>query len=216
MTLCRPLPYGLHVAPLERGRQNPRKRYGCLPRARAGQRRDVEPLERVSFVTSGPVWPFPPLCYHPGHCSAIPRDMGARDDKTPPRPPLCVHWPSVSRTLESAYGRRPNGKLPHDHPEAASGQVQDSPRHTAGARFVRTTVNSTVLYTIPPCVALELCSMIVSRLPLAYKRRRRSPSRRERTDSGTLACFRLHHDIDTSPQSNLRYLKASPPLPPRL
>jgi hypothetical protein len=36
------------------------------------------------------------------------------------------------------------------------------------------------------------------------------------TDSGTLARFRLHHDIGTLPQSNLRDLEALPPLPPSL
>jgi hypothetical protein len=103
VTLCRPLPYGLHAAPLERGRRNPRKRYGRLPRACAGQRRDIRPAKRVSSVTSGPVRPSLPLCYHPWHCSAIPDVVGARDDKTSPHPLLCVLRPLISCTLESAY-----------------------------------------------------------------------------------------------------------------
>jgi hypothetical protein len=120
MALCRLLPYGFHVAPLEKGRWNPRKRYGCLSHARAGQRRDIGPEERVSSVTSGPVWPSPLLYYHLEHYSTIRGAVGARDDKTPPRLLLCVHWPSVSRTLKSAYGRKPNGKLPHGHPRSRS------------------------------------------------------------------------------------------------
>jgi hypothetical protein len=77
--------------------------------------------------------------------------------------------PSSQRTDGDQMGSSRTATL-----EAASGQVQDSPRHTTGARFVRTTINSLVLYTIPPYVALELCGTIVNCLPLAYKRRRRS------------------------------------------
>jgi hypothetical protein len=95
--------------------------------------------------------------------------------------------------------------------EAAPRQKQDSPRHPTGARFVRTTINSTTLCATPPYVALELCGTIVNRLPLAYKRRRRSPGRGGTTDSCSLACVRLHHDIGTSPQSNHRDLEVSPP-----
>jgi hypothetical protein len=144
---------------------------------RAGRRCDVGLVGRISSITSGPVQPSLPLYHHPRHCSTILGDVGARDDKTSPHPLLCILRPSVSRTLESAYRRRPNGKLPHDHRQAASGQVQDSPRHMARARFIRMTINSTVLYTIPPYVALELCDTIENCLPLAYETRRRSPSR---------------------------------------
>jgi hypothetical protein len=120
VTLCHPLLYGLHVAPLERGRRNPRKRYGRQPRTHAGRHRDVRLVERVFSVTSGPVRPSPPLCHHPGHCSTIPGAVGARDDKTSPRPLLCILRPSVRCTLESTYGRRPNRKLPHSHPRSRS------------------------------------------------------------------------------------------------
>jgi hypothetical protein len=120
VTLCRPLLYDLHVAPLERGQRNPRKRYGCQPCTRAGRRRGVGPVERVSFVTSGPVRPSPPMCHHPRHCSTIPGAVGAQDDKTSLRPLLCILRPSGSCTVESAYERRPNGKLPHDHPRSRS------------------------------------------------------------------------------------------------
>jgi hypothetical protein len=72
VTMCRPLPYGLHVAPLERGRRNPRKWYGHQPRARTGRRRDVRPVERVSSVTSSPVRPSPPLCTIQGTAAPSP------------------------------------------------------------------------------------------------------------------------------------------------
>jgi hypothetical protein len=95
VTLCRPLPYGLHTAPLEGGRRNPRKGYECLPRTRTGRRRDVGLVERVSSANSGPVRPSPPLYCHPGHCSAIPGAVGAQDDETLPRPLLCILQPFV-------------------------------------------------------------------------------------------------------------------------
>jgi hypothetical protein len=89
VTLCHLLSYDLHVAPLEGGRRNPRKRYGCLPRARAGRCRDIKPAGHVFSVTSAPVRPSPPLCRHPGHCSAIPGTVGLRDGETSPHPLLC-------------------------------------------------------------------------------------------------------------------------------
>jgi hypothetical protein len=88
--------------------------------------------------------------------------------------------------------------------EAAHGQARDSPRRPLGARFVRMTINSMALYAIPPYVALELCGTIVNRLPLAYKRRGRSPSRRGKTDRCTLARFppspRYWHFASIKPQ----------------
>jgi hypothetical protein len=121
---------------LERGRRNPRKGYGHLPRTHAEQRRDIRRAERVSPVTLGPVRPSPPLCNHPGHCSAIPGAVGTRDDKTPPHPLLCTLRPPVSRTLESAYGRRPNGKSPHSHPRNRS-CAGTGPTSTPDGRKIR-------------------------------------------------------------------------------
>jgi hypothetical protein len=104
----------------EGGWRNPRKGDGRLFRARSGQRRDVGPVGRVSSVTIGPVRPSPPPRRHPGHCTAIPDAVGVRSDKTPPRLLLCTLRPPVGCTLKSAYGRRPNGKLPHRHPRNRS------------------------------------------------------------------------------------------------
>jgi hypothetical protein len=104
MTLCRPLSYGLHAAPLERGRRNPQREYGRLPHARTGRRRDVGLVERVSSANSGPVRPSPPLHHHPEHCITIPDVVGAEDDKTLPHPLLYDLQPSVSLTLELTYG----------------------------------------------------------------------------------------------------------------
>jgi hypothetical protein len=111
-----PTPVRLHATPLEGGRRNPRKGYGRLPRTRTGWRHDIRLVEHNSSANTGPVRPSPPLYCHPRHCSTIPGAVGAQDDEMLPRALLCILQPSVSRTLEPAYGRRPNGKLPHDHP----------------------------------------------------------------------------------------------------
>jgi hypothetical protein len=115
VTLCHPLPYSLHAAPLKRGRRNPRRGYGRLPRARTGRCRDVGPVERVSVIV-GPVRPSPPLCHHPEYCNIIPVAVGAWDNKTSPSPPLYILRPSVSYTLEPAYGWRLKWEAPMQSP----------------------------------------------------------------------------------------------------
>jgi hypothetical protein len=59
-------------------------------------------------------------------------------------------------------------------------------------RFPRTTTNSATLWAMPSYVALKPCGMTINRLPLAYKRRRRSPGWGGTTDSCSLGHFRLH------------------------
>jgi hypothetical protein len=106
-----------HRTPRERTRE-PLKAYDRLLRTRLGRRCDVRPARCVPSVTSGPMRPSPPLCRHPRHCSIIPGTVGAWDDGTPPHPPLYILRPSASLTLEQAYGRRPNKKLPRRHPQS--------------------------------------------------------------------------------------------------
>jgi hypothetical protein len=84
--------------PLERGWRHPRKRYGHLLRTGSGRRRDIRPAGHVFPVTSA-------LCGHPRHCSVIPNTAETQVDRTSPHPPLCGLRSSVSRALESAYGR---------------------------------------------------------------------------------------------------------------
>jgi hypothetical protein len=98
----------------------PSKGDGSMFRARPGRCYDVRPVRSVSSVTISPVRPSLLPRRHPGHCSTIPDAMGVRDDKTPQRLLLRPLWPPVSRTLESAYGRRLNGKLPNHHPQSRS------------------------------------------------------------------------------------------------
>jgi hypothetical protein len=162
------------------------------------------------------------LCGHPRHCATIPGTVA-------PSPTLWVpgrtrhrhaHRCASSGLLSAApSSQRTDGdRTGSSHTttlEAAPGKVQDSPRRPTGARIVRMTINSMALCAMPPYVALELCGTIVNRLPLAYKKRRRSPGHGGATNSCSLACFGLHRDIRTSPQSNLMDLKATP-LPPCL
>jgi hypothetical protein len=191
---------------LERGWWNPRKRYEHLYRALTRRRRDVKPVRRVSFVVIGPVPPSRALQHHPRRC-------GSQEDKTSPRPPLCDRQPSVSPTLELTHTQRPEERLPHCHPRSHSWtdtghavtlcQKQDSPGRSS----------TPWRCTLCRRTKLEQCDTIVNRLPLAYKRRERSPGRRGDDGRRTLTRPPPTHYIGTSPQSNLRDLEASPPLP---
>jgi hypothetical protein len=167
VTLCRPLPYGLHAEPLKRGRWNPRKGYGSPPRARTGRRRDVGPVERVSSVTVGPVRPSPPLYHHFEHFNDIPGVVGAQDDKTLPHPLLCNLQPSVSPTLELTHGHRPNRRLPHhyhpNHSWTGTGLATTPAR--SEIRQDDQQLHVTARHTA--ICSLELCGTIGNRLPLA-------------------------------------------------
>jgi hypothetical protein len=116
VTQCHPLPYGRRAASLKEDDGTLEKGTDIYPTPTRDNTVTSKPVELVSPVTSGLVRPSPPLCHHPERCSTIPITVGTRDDKTSPRLLLCPLRPSVSCTLESAYGRRPNGKLPHSHP----------------------------------------------------------------------------------------------------
>jgi hypothetical protein len=127
---------------LEGGRRSPRRGDRCLFRARPRPHRDVGP---VSSVAIGLVRPSPPSRRHLEHCSAIPDAVGARSDKTPPRPLLYPVRPPVSCTLELVHGRRPNGRLLRRHPRSRSWadtghattprQRQDSPGRPSTPRY---------------------------------------------------------------------------------
>jgi hypothetical protein len=143
-TLVRPVRHTL-----ERGRRSPRKGDGRLSRARPGRRHDVGPVGHVSSVTISLVRPSPLPRHHPGHCSTIPDTMGIQDDKTLPRLPLCALRPPVSRTLESAYGRRPNRKSPLNRPRSRPCVGTGLTATPGRNEIARTAINSTTLYTIP-------------------------------------------------------------------
>jgi hypothetical protein len=123
MTLCRLLPYLLHIVPLERGRWYPRKRYGHQLHTRPGRRHNVRPAGRVFSITSGPARPSPPLCRHPRHCRVIPNTVETQVDRTSSRTPLCRLRSSVSQALKLAYGQRSNKSAGATTLEAAPGRA---------------------------------------------------------------------------------------------
>jgi hypothetical protein len=61
-----------------------------------------------------------PLQLRSGHCSAVPDAVKAHEDKTSPRPLLCLVRPPVSGTLESARGQQPDEDPPRHHPRSCS------------------------------------------------------------------------------------------------
>jgi hypothetical protein len=146
------------------------------------------------WSTSSPSPPAP--CGHPHRCAAIPGTAVPSPALWEPGTTRHHHacccessslpsaTPSSQRTNGDQTGNSHTATL-----ETAPGQVHDSTRRPTGARFVMTTINSTALCAMPPYVALELCGTIVNCLPLAYKRRRRSPGRGGTMDIGTLARF---------------------------
>jgi hypothetical protein len=145
VTLCRLLPYPLHVAPLERGRRHPRKGYDHLLHTHLGQHRDIRPVERVPSITSDPMRPFLPLYRHPGHYRVIPYTVGTQVDRTSPLPSLCSLRSPVSQTLESVYRHQSSKSSSATTLEAAPGRAQDPPQRLPGTRFSRTVVNPTTL-----------------------------------------------------------------------
>jgi hypothetical protein len=150
VTLCHPLPYLLHVAPLERGRRHPRKAYDHQLDASPGQRCDARMMEHISSVTSGPVRPSSSLCCHPGYCRTAPNAVGTQVDRTSPRLPPCSFRSSVIETLKLVYGRRSDENSSANALEAAPGQAQEPPRHPPGTRFARTVTESQALCATPP------------------------------------------------------------------
>jgi hypothetical protein len=126
-----------------------------------------------------------------------------RDDKTPIRLLLCTLRPPVSRTLESAYGRRPNGKSPHSHPRSRS-WAGTGLATTLGVNKIRQdAINSTTLYTVPPHVIRTVRHDC--KLPLfAYKRRGQPPGRKGDDGQCTLTRFppspRYWHQASINPQ----------------
>jgi hypothetical protein len=170
---------------------------------------------------------FPPstpaLRGHPRRCVPIPGtaapspllwEPGTTRHHHPRRctsfgPPLAT--PSSRRTDGDSSGRR----LRH-YPRTAPGQAQDSSRHPARRKIrqddhqLRGTVHHTSIRS------LELCCTTVNHLPLVYKGGVGPLAAGGRGIATHLHPFRLHHDIGSSPQSNLRDLEALPPLPPRL
>jgi hypothetical protein len=156
MTLCCPLPYLLHVAPLEKGRWHPRKGYNHLLHPALD---DAVTQGRQTTSSPSP----PALCNHPCRCAAIPgiacraipRTVGTQVDRTSPRPPLRSRRSSVSQALELVYGRQSDKRSSATTLVVAPGRVQDPSRRLPEARFARKVVNSTTLYAMLPHTILR-------------------------------------------------------------
>jgi hypothetical protein len=168
-TLCHPLPYLLHVAPLKRGRRHLQKGYGHVLCTRRGRRRDKRPARRVFPVTSGPLRPSRSLCHHPKHCSVIPSAVGTQVATPAVVQPPVFRQPSPQTGVWTVNKQEAPVLLP-------SKPLMDGHKTRHDAR--QTQDSSGRLSTPRHCVPcrhmyhLEPCGMTVNRLPLAYKRRR--------------------------------------------
>jgi hypothetical protein len=177
---------------------------------------------RDDAVTSDQWSAFPPslsaLCGHSHCCAAIPSTTTPSLSLWEPgmtrhhhpchcRPSgLPSATPSSRRMDDDSSGRRP-----HNHPRS---------RSWAGTGLTTTLARSEIrhndqqlhdiVYHTAIC-SLEPCDAIVNRLPLVYKGGG-DPLAAGGRIAAYLHTFRLHHDIGTLPQSNLRDLETSPPL----
>jgi hypothetical protein len=115
MTLCRPLSYFLHIAPLERGWWHPRKGYNHLPRTRPGRHRDVRLAGHIFPVT---VPPSQALKRHPQHCG----NPGRQDIITPAvvQPPI-FRQPSPRIGVRTTTKRRLQRYHPRSRPWTSTG-----------------------------------------------------------------------------------------------
>jgi hypothetical protein len=146
VTLCRPLLYGSRAAPSKGGRT-------LEPSSRdsAGSNRDARPA-------GAPSPPLSILCGHPRPCYATPRTA-------PTAPTLSSTRGQDAATPATALRTERRQRLPRARLKTPRSTTTPLPsklllfehrtRHDAAtrARFVRTAVNSTTLYAMPPHVA---------------------------------------------------------------
>jgi hypothetical protein len=151
------------------------------------------------------------LCGHPCHCTTIPSTAAPSPTLWEPRVTRHRHdrycmtsnppsaWPSSWHTDDDQTRGFHSATL-----EVAPGRAQDSPRRSARSKIrqddqqLHDTTHHTAIRS------LELCGTIVNCLPLAYKRRGRSPGRGGMTESRILARFlsspRYWHSASIKPQ----------------
>jgi hypothetical protein len=143
--------------------------------------RDAGWAEHVPSVTSGAVRPSSAMCHHPGRCGTIPSAVKPCSDGAPPHRALYRMGAPVSRTLELMHERRPGVNACRTTLEATPRRVQRPPRHLQEPGSIRTPVKSQALHTGTTILYKTPCGTSVSRLPSAYKKRRRLPGRRGRS-----------------------------------
>jgi hypothetical protein len=169
-----------------------------LPRAYAGPRRDVRPVESVIPVAVNPVRPSPLMLLHAGHCGDIPtllRHAGTRyrhnGHSATYGPPSTApsNWPTTA-------AGQPTTTSPPSKPLLYEHRMHHDT--STGAGFARTAVSSTALLAIPPHVGKQ-CGMHVNCPLLGLQKEGQSPSRRGHgtTDSYHSHALHLLHDIGT-------------------
>jgi hypothetical protein len=165
VTLCHPLPYGRRAAPSKKDGGALEGKTNDYAAPTQGQRRDVGPAGPVTSVAIGPVRPSPPsptpsraLHHHPQHCGGTGRQDAATLAAVRPvasrQPHPRVH---VRATTKQAIPTTPPSKPLLDGYRA---------RHDAppDARFARTAVYSTTLYTMPLHVDKQCDTLLNCRL----------------------------------------------------
>jgi hypothetical protein len=165
VALCHPLPHGQRAAPLKKDGGALEGKTNDYAAPAQGQRRDVGSAGPVTSVAIGPVRPSPPSPtppraphHHPQHCGGT----GRQDTATPAAVrPVASRQPHprvhVRATTKLAIPTTPPSKPLLDGFRA---------RHDAplDARFARTTVYSTTLYTMPLHVDKQCGTLVNCRL----------------------------------------------------
>jgi hypothetical protein len=179
-TLCHPLTSFLHAASLEKEQRRPRGAYDHQPGARPGWRRDARRAEHVLSITSNPVRPSPALCPHPGHCGGIPTLWIPVLMECRHVMPCAAQAPASARPSNwhtgcnqaHVLGELPSKSLPGEYKASTT---------SARTRIHQDALGSQALCIGTTALCKNPCGMPVSRIPLVYKRRRRTPGCRGTT-----------------------------------
>jgi hypothetical protein len=150
VALCHPLPYGRHAAPSKKDGGALEGKTNDYAAPAQGQHRDVETAGPVTSVAIDHVRPSPPsstpsraLHHHPQHCGGTGRQNATTPAAVRPvasrQPHPRVH---VWATTKQAIPTTPPSKPLLDGYRARHDALPD-------ARFTRTAVYSTTLYTMP-------------------------------------------------------------------
>jgi hypothetical protein len=166
VALCHPLPYGRHATHSKKDDGALERKTNDYVAPAQGQRCDVGPTGPVTSVTIGPVRPSPPsptpsrtLHQHPQYCGGTGRQDSATLAAVRPVASCQPHPRAYVRaTTKQATPTTPPSKPLLDGYRAR----HDAP---SDARFARTAVYSTMLYTMPlhidkQCDALVNCRLL--------------------------------------------------------
>jgi hypothetical protein len=203
---------------LERGRRSPQREDGRLLHARTELRRDVGLAGPVTVVAIGPMRPSPlsptpsrALHHYLLHCGGA----GRQDAATPVVVlPAASHQPHPKANVRTTTKREVCTPPPLKPLLDGYRARHDTP---PDARFARTAIYSTTLYTMP--LHVDKTVRHACKLPPPWPIKGGvvpQPQEKRQTDSAHLHAFRLHHDIGTCLNQCLWDLEDWPPHPPRL